>query len=49
VAFYTLLAVWRIHRAAKREARRLWVEQNRQSNNRALLIETCSRPPDRMV
>ena len=23
VAFYTLLAIWRIHRAAKREARRL--------------------------
>jgi hypothetical protein len=30
VAFYTLLAVWRIHRAAKREARRLRMEQARQ-------------------
>jgi len=49
VAFYTLLAVWRIHRAAKREARRLRAEQNRQMNNRALAIETCSRPPDRIV
>ncbi len=49
VAFYTLLAVWRIHRAAKREARRLRAEQNRQLNNRALVIETCSQPPDRIV
>ena len=48
VAFYTLLAVWRIHRAAKREARRLRMER-RQGNGRALMIETCSRPPDRMV
>ncbi len=49
VAFYTLLAVWRIHRAAKREARRLRMEQNRQVNDRAFVIETCSPPPDRMV
>jgi hypothetical protein len=49
VAFYTLLAVWRIHRAAKREARRLRMEQARQMNDRTLVIETCSRPPDRMV
>ena len=49
VAFYTLLAVWRIHRAAKREARCLRVEHNSPTNNRALVIETCSRPPDRMV
>jgi hypothetical protein len=49
VAFYTLLAVWRIHRAAKREARRLRAEQNRQVTSRTLAIETCSRPPDRIV
>jgi len=49
VAFYTLLAVWRIHHAAKREARRLRMEHDRQMNDRALVIETCSHPPDRMV
>ncbi len=49
VAFYTLLAVWRIHCAAKREARRLRAEQDRQTNSRTLVIETCSRPSDRMV
>jgi hypothetical protein len=49
VAFYTLLAIWRIHRAAKREARRLRMEQDRHVNDRTLLIETCSHPPDRMV
>jgi hypothetical protein len=49
VAFYTLLAVWRTHRAAKREARRLRAEQDRQMNDRALVIETCSRPPDQIV
>jgi len=49
VAFYTLLAVWRIHCAAKREARRLRAEQDRQMNSRTLVIETCSHPPDRIV
>jgi len=49
VAFYTLLGVWRIHRAAKREARRLQMDQNRLMHDRALVIETCSHPPDRMV
>jgi hypothetical protein len=49
VAFYTLLAVWRIHRAAKREARRLRLEQNPPGNGRTLVVETCSHPPDRMV
>ena len=49
VAFYTLLAVWRIHRAAKREARHLRAEHDRQMNGRVLVVETCSRPPDRMV
>ena len=28
VAFYTLLAIWRIHRAAKRDARRLQADAN---------------------
>ena len=49
VAFYTLIAIWRIHRAAKREARRLRMEQSRPVNNRTWVIETCSHPPDRMV
>ena len=49
VAFYTLLAIWRIHRAAKREARRLRAEHDRQMNDRVLVVETCSRPPDRMI
>jgi hypothetical protein len=49
VALYTLLAIWRIQRAAKREARRSQAEQNRQMNDRALAIETCSRPPDQIV
>jgi uncharacterized membrane protein YbaN (DUF454 family) len=49
VAFYTLLAIWRIHRAAKREARRLWIERNRQMHERPFVIETCSHPPDQIV
>jgi len=49
VAFYTLLAVWRIHRIAKREARRLRMEHDRQLNSRVWVVETCSPPPDRMV
>lgn len=49
VAFYTLLAVWRIHRAAKREARRLRMEPNAPGDDRALAVETCSHPPDQMV
>lgn len=49
VAFYTLLAVWRIHRAAKREARRLQRGLNQPVDPRTLLIETCSHPPDRMI
>jgi len=48
VAFYTLLAIWRIHRAAKREAREL-AAQNTQSNGQPLVIETCSRPPGQIV
>jgi hypothetical protein len=49
VAFYTLLAVWRIHRAARREARRLQSEQKQQLNGQPLVIETCSRPPGQIV
>jgi hypothetical protein len=49
VAFYTLLAIWRIHRAAKREARELAAAQNPQPNGRPLVIETCSRPPGQIV
>jgi hypothetical protein len=50
VAFYTLLAIWRIHRAARREARELAVAaQNPQPGDQPLVIETCSRPPGYIV
>ena len=49
VAFYTLLAVWRLHRAVKREARRLQAMQNQPVNGRAFIVETCARPPDQIV
>ncbi|HEY1716950.1 MAG TPA: hypothetical protein VGH42_01500 [Verrucomicrobiae bacterium] len=49
VAFYTLLAAWRLHRAVKREARRLQAMRNQSANGRAFVIETCSRPPDQIV
>ena len=49
VAFYTLLAIWRIHRAAKREAHELAAVQNPQPNDQPLVIETCSRPPEQIV
>jgi hypothetical protein len=49
VAFYSLLAIWRIHHAIKREARRLQAEQNQQPDPRALVVETYSRPTDRIV
>lgn len=48
VAFYTLLAVWRLHRAAKREVHRLQAAQNPAAPDRVLATETCSRPPDQM-
>ncbi len=48
VAFYTLLAIWRIRRAAKREAREL-AAQNLQPNSQPMVIETCSRPPGQIV
>jgi hypothetical protein len=46
VAIYTLLAIWRIHRAAKREARELAELQNQQPDDRSVAVETCSRPPN---
>ena len=52
VAFYTLLAIWRIHRAAKREARRATGQRQRQSRRPTagrLVVETCSRPPGQIV
>jgi hypothetical protein len=49
VAFYTLLAIWRIHRAAKREAREPAAAQNPQPQGQPLVIETCSRPPGQIV
>ncbi|MDE3068869.1 MAG: hypothetical protein KGJ60_15155 [Verrucomicrobiota bacterium] len=49
VAFYTLLAIWRIHRAAKREAQRPNSARNASGNGRAFIVETCSRPPDAVL
>jgi membrane protein implicated in regulation of membrane protease activity len=49
VALYTLLAIWRIHRAAKREARELKAAQTGLANGRGLMVETCSRPPGEIV
>ncbi|MGA9779469.1 MAG: hypothetical protein ACLPRE_10915 [Limisphaerales bacterium] len=46
VAFYSLLAIWRIHQATKREARRLQALPHQQPEAEALVIETYSRPPD---
>jgi hypothetical protein len=48
VAFYTLLAVWRLHRAVKREARRL-AEQNQSAKQRLFAVETYSQPPDQII
>ena len=49
VAFYTLLAIWRLHHAVKREARRLLAIQNQPVNGRAFIVETCARPPDQII
>jgi hypothetical protein len=49
VAFYSLLAIWRIHRAIKREAYRLQTAKNQPPAARALVVETYSRPTDRIV
>ena len=48
VAFYSLLAIWRIHRATKREARRSQAAQNQPPDAPALVVETYSRPPDQI-
>jgi hypothetical protein len=47
VGFYTLLAIWRLHRAARREARR--AAESASADASALVVETCSRPPDQIV
>jgi hypothetical protein len=49
VALYTLLAIGRIHRAAKREARELKAAQNPPANGRAMMVETCPRPRGQIV
>jgi hypothetical protein len=49
VAIYTLVAIWRIHRAAKREAQQLAALQSPAANERPLVVETCSRPPGQIV
>jgi hypothetical protein len=49
VAFYTLLAIWRIHRAAKREVKALKAMQTPPTNYRSFIVETCSHPPDQTV
>jgi len=49
VAFYTLLAIWRIHRATKRAAKRVQPEQKPPLNGQPLVIETCPRPPGQIV
>lgn len=48
VAFYSVLAIWRIHRATKREARRLQDAQNQALETRTFIVESYSRPPDRV-
>ena len=45
VAFYTLLAIWRIHRAARRETKRTQADQKNPANGQPLMVEPCSRPP----
>lgn len=49
VAFYTLLAIWRIHRAARRAAKQVQPEQKPPLNSQPLTVETCSRPPGQIV
>jgi hypothetical protein len=48
VAFYSLLAIWRIHRAIKREAYQLQAARNQSPTARTLVVETYSRPPDQI-
>jgi membrane protein implicated in regulation of membrane protease activity len=47
VAIYSLLAIWRIHRATKRETRQLQA-QNQPPETRSFIVETYSRPPDQI-
>ncbi len=49
VAFYTLLAVWRIHRAVKREAGRVRRAPNPALDRPPLTVETSPGPPDQIV
>jgi hypothetical protein len=49
VLFYTLLAVFRIRRAFKREVRILAAAQARLVADETLLVETCSRPPGQII
>jgi hypothetical protein len=44
-----LLAIFRIRRALKREARELAAVQQQPVNGGTLLAETCSRPPGQIV
>lgn len=46
VAIYSLLAIWRIHRAIKEETRRLQAGQPMET--RSYIVETYSRPPDQI-
>lgn len=49
VAFYSMLAIWRIHQATKREARRLQALPRQSPTAGAFVVETYSRPPDQIV
>jgi hypothetical protein len=52
IALYSLLAVWRLHRAAKRDTRGLETMQNQSASGQSRddgLVETCSRPPGQIV
>lgn len=49
VAFYTLLAIWRIHRAARHKADALKNTQNQDTKGQSLAVGTCSPPPDQIV
>jgi hypothetical protein len=49
VLFYSLLAIFRIRGALKREARALADAQVQPVNDGTLLVETCSRPPGQIV
>jgi hypothetical protein len=46
VVVYSLLAIWRIHRATKREARQLQALQNQPMQTRSFIVESYSPPSD---